>query len=52
MDASFDMTAYYVSAEKLQKQAAGKPAGAGGQAAAPAPAAPPKNNDNNAVLNP
>ena len=41
VDASFDMTAYYVSAEKLQKQAAPKPAGAG-QASAPAPAAQPK----------
>ena len=39
--ASFDMTAYYVSAENLQKQAAPKPAGAG-QASAPAPAVQPK----------
>jgi Tfp pilus assembly protein PilO len=39
--ASFDMTAYYVSAEKLQKQAPAKPAGAG-QATAPAPGAQPK----------
>jgi type IV pilus assembly protein PilO len=37
--ATFDMTAYYVSAEKLQQKAApAKPAGAG-QAAAPAPGA-------------
>ena len=28
VDARFDLTAYYVSAEKLQKQAAAKPAGA------------------------
>jgi Tfp pilus assembly protein PilO len=41
VDATFEMTAYYVSAEKLQKQAAPKPAGAG-QASAPAPAAQPK----------
>lgn len=41
VDASFDMTAYYVSAEKLQQKAAPKPAGSG-QAAAPAPAAQPK----------
>ena len=40
VDASFDMTAYYVSAEKLQQQAAGKP-GAGGPAKAPVPATPP-----------
>jgi|SRR5438132_2099633 len=33
VDAKFDMTAYYVSAEKLQKQS---PKPAGGQAAAPA----------------
>lgn len=39
--ATFDMTAYYVSAEKLQKQAPAKPAGAG-QATAPAPGAQPK----------
>lgn len=40
--ASFDMTAYYVSAEKLQQKAApAKPAGTG-QAAAPAPGAQPK----------
>ena len=37
VDAKFDLTAYYVSAEKLQKQAA-KPAPGGG---APAPATPP-----------
>lgn len=41
VNASFDMTAYYVSAEKLQKQAAPKPAGAG-QTTGPAPAAQPK----------
>ena len=41
VDATFEMTAYYVSAERLQKQAAPKPAGAG-QASAPAPAAQPK----------
>lgn len=41
VDASFDMTAYYVSAEKLQKQAAGKPPGSGGQATTPVPATPP-----------
>ena len=36
VDARFDMTAYYVSAEKLQKQGPAKP-GAAGQAPAPAP---------------
>src|SRR6266704_2634217 len=41
VDASFDLTAYYVSAEKLQQQAGGKPAGSGGQANAPVPATPP-----------
>jgi Tfp pilus assembly protein PilO len=41
VNATFDMTAYYVSAEKLQKQAPPKPAGAG-QATAPAPGAQPK----------
>ena len=41
VDANFDLTAYYVSAEKLQKQAAAKPAGTGGQATTPAPAVPP-----------
>jgi Tfp pilus assembly protein PilO len=41
VNASFDMTAYYVSAEKLQQQAVPKPAGAG-QTTAPAPAAQPK----------
>jgi Tfp pilus assembly protein PilO len=41
VNATFDMTAYYVSAEKLQKQAPSKPAGAG-QATAPAPGAQPK----------
>lgn len=29
VDATFDLTAYYVSAEKLQKPAAGQPAGSG-----------------------
>ena len=45
VDASFDMTAYYVSAEKLQQKAAPKPAGsgqAGAPAVPPAPAAQPK----------
>ena len=41
VDASFDMTAYYVSAEKLQQKAPAKPSGTG-QAPAPAPAAQPK----------
>jgi len=42
VDASFEMTAYYVSAEKLvQQKAPAKPAGSG-QAAAPAPAGQPK----------
>ncbi|MCU1263845.1 MAG: Pilus assembly protein PilO [Acidobacteria bacterium] len=41
VNATFDMTAYYVSAEKLQKQAPPKPAGVG-QATAPAPGAQPK----------
>ena len=36
LDARFDLTAFYVSAEKLQKQPT--PAGAGGQTPAPAPA--------------
>jgi type IV pilus assembly protein PilO len=40
VEANFDMTAYYVSAEKLQ-QANAKPAGSGGPAKAPAPATPP-----------
>jgi Tfp pilus assembly protein PilO len=40
VDANFDLTAYYVSAERLQKAAA-KPAGTGGQATTPAPAVPP-----------
>ena len=40
VDARFDVTAYYVSAEKLQKQAKPPATGAGGKA--PAPAAPPK----------
>jgi type IV pilus assembly protein PilO len=41
VNASFDMTAYYVSAEKLQNQAVQKPAGTG-QTTAPAPGAQPK----------
>jgi type IV pilus assembly protein PilO len=40
VDASFDLTAYYVSAEKLQQQAAAKPSGAGGPAKAPVPPTP------------
>jgi Tfp pilus assembly protein PilO len=40
VDASFEMTAYYVSAEKLQQKAPAKPAGSG-QAAAPASGAQP-----------
>ena len=40
VDARFDLMAYYVSAEKLQKQAAVKTPGTGGQAPAPAPATP------------
>jgi Tfp pilus assembly protein PilO len=32
VDAKFDLTAYYVSAEKLQQKAVPKPAGSGGQA--------------------
>ena len=36
LDARFDLTAFYVSAERLQKQPT--PAGAGGQTTAPAPA--------------
>ena len=35
VDARFDLTAYYVSAEKLQKQATAKPAAPNGQAPAP-----------------
>lgn len=41
VEANFDMTAYYVSAEKLQQKAAPAKT-AGGQAAVPAPAAQPK----------
>jgi Tfp pilus assembly protein PilO len=37
VDARFDLMAYYVSAEKLQKQAVTKTPGSGGQAPAPAP---------------
>ena len=36
VDARFDLMAYYVSAERLQKQAASQPASSGGQAAVPA----------------
>jgi len=42
VDASFEMTAYYVSAERLQQKAAPKPAAGSGPAAAPAPGAQPK----------
>lgn len=38
VDATFDLTAYYVSADKLQKSAGQQPAGSG---QAPAPAVPP-----------
>ena len=38
VDASFDMTAYYVSAEKLQQKAQPKPNAAGAPAVPPAPA--------------
>ena len=38
VDAKFDLTAYYVSAEKLKKQASPPAAGSGGPAAAPAAA--------------
>ncbi|HKZ79036.1 MAG TPA: type 4a pilus biogenesis protein PilO [Pyrinomonadaceae bacterium] len=41
VDAKFDLTAYYVSAERLQKQTT-QPAGSGGQAAAPTAAQPAK----------
>ena len=40
VDARFDLMAYYVSAEKLQKQATAKTPGSGGQAPVPAPATP------------
>src|SRR2546423_4312671 len=40
VDARFDLTAYYVSSEKIQKQAKPPATGAGGKV--PAPAAPPK----------
>jgi Tfp pilus assembly protein PilO len=40
VDARFDLVAYYVSAEKLQKQAAAKTPGSGGPAPAPVTAAP------------
>lgn len=39
VDARFDLTAYYVSAEKLQKQGPPQQPGSGGQAPAPAAAA-------------
>lgn len=39
VDATFDLTAYYVSAERLQKPAAGQPAGSGQVPPATAPAA-------------
>jgi type IV pilus assembly protein PilO len=39
VDATFDLTAYYVSAEKLQKPAANQPAGSGQVPAATAPPA-------------
>jgi len=38
VEAKFDLTAYYVSAEKLQKQASAQVTGSGGPAAAPAAA--------------
>lgn len=37
VEATFDLTAYYVSAEKLQKPANAQPAGSGQLPAAPAP---------------
>jgi type IV pilus assembly protein PilO len=40
VDATFDLTAYYVSAEKLQKPAVGKPAGSGQIPSVNIPAAP------------
>ncbi|MEK6282649.1 MAG: type 4a pilus biogenesis protein PilO [Acidobacteriota bacterium] len=39
VEATFDLTAYYVSAEKLQKPAAAQPAGSGQVPATPAPQA-------------
>src|SRR5947207_196846 len=39
VDATFDLTAYYVSAEKLQKPGAAQPAGSGQVPPAPAPQA-------------
>jgi Tfp pilus assembly protein PilO len=39
VDATFELTAYYVSAERLQKPAAGQPAGSGQVPPATAPAA-------------
>jgi len=41
VDARFDLTAYYVSSEKLQTQAPAQKPAAGGQAPAPATPAPP-----------
>jgi type IV pilus assembly protein PilO len=40
VDATFDLTAYYVSAEKLQKPAVGQPAGSGQVSPVTIPAAP------------
>lgn len=42
VDARFDMTAYYASPERLQKQTPAKPGSAGGPAQAPAVATPNK----------
>jgi len=42
VDARFDLTAYYVSAERLQKQVSPAPAGSGGQTPATVPAQPAK----------
>lgn len=42
VEARFDLTAYYVSSEKLQKQAAAQPNGAAGQTKAATPPAPAK----------
>ena len=39
VEARFDLTAYYVSAESLQKQSSAKPAAPAGQASAPQAAA-------------
>lgn len=40
VDAKFDLTAYYVSSERLQSQQAAAPGAPGGAVPAPAPAAP------------